>query len=70
MAKKGTNKYNTYLSVNYESSKGYYYVEKQADGRYKHILFPTFNEAIHTLIISCTNLRKKRDEYTSTTLSK
>lgn len=51
-------KYNTYLSVHYESGKGYYYIEKQADGRYKYHFFPTFNEAIHDLIISGIGLRE------------
>ena len=52
-------KHNTYLCVHYESGKGYYYAERDADGHYKYHYYPTFNEAMRELIISGAGLRDK-----------
>ncbi len=51
-------KYKTYLSVHFESGKGYYYVERHDDNSNKHHFFPTFNEAMRGLIISGVGKRE------------
>ena len=56
--KKYEQKHNVYLSVHYESGKGYYYAERTQKGRYKNHYYLTFNEAMRALIISGAGLRK------------
>lgn len=50
--RKYEDKYKTYLCVYYESSKGYFYSERNAKGRYVKHYYPTFNKAVRGLIIS------------------
>ena len=57
--KKYEQKHNMYLCVHYKSGKGYYYVERNDNGRYKNHYYPTFNEAMRGLIISGAGKREK-----------
>lgn len=50
--------YKTYLSVHYESGRGYFYWAKNTNERSIKHYFPTFNEAIRELIISGAGLRE------------
>lgn len=52
-------KYKKYLSVHYESSNGYFYTERDANGDYIKHYFPSFNEATRELIISGVAIRKQ-----------
>lgn len=51
-------KYKTNLCVHYESSKGYFFLEKNANRRYVKYYYPTFNEAMRELIISGAGMRE------------